>query len=170
MNRRGQLVLVAAVLIAIAMVPLVLAYLQLGYHADVASGGAHDDPTADARSVLVPTVHDASAGVPNQYTWAQRSTAVDTVRSRLDTRISTVETARIEEGIHRNVTYNQTLATTWAADNCPSGPDRQFGSCEVDSGVVVQERAGETHVLGIGFDMETTTQRERTEMSFVIEI
>jgi len=35
-------------------------------------------------------------------------------------------------------------------------------------GVVVQERAGWTHVLAVAFDLRTTTERERTELSTVV--
>ena len=168
MRRRGQLVLVAAVIIAVAMIPMVLAYLQLGYHADVRAGGAQDDPATGARSVLVQSVHGASADVPGTFQWASRDAAVTAVRSDLRPRLATVETARVGEGIHRNVSYNQTLATRWSSANCPAGPDRQFGSCEAIDGVVVQERAGWTHVLAVAFDLRTTTERERTELSAVI--
>lgn len=168
MSRRGQLVLVAAVLVAVAMVPMVLAYLQLGYHADVRAGGAQDDPSAEAHSALVRSVHGASAEIPGTFRWSNRDAAVGSVRSALDPRLSTVETARVGEGIHRDVSYNQTLADQWASANCPGGPDRQFGSCEAIDGVVVQERAGWTHVLAVGFDLRTTTEREQTALSLVV--
>ncbi|SFR90951.1 hypothetical protein SAMN05216559_0858 [Halomicrobium zhouii] len=168
MRRRGQLVLVAAVIIAVAMIPMVLAYLQLGYHADVRASGAHDDPSTEARSVLVRSVHSASVDVPGTFRWSSRDAAVNAVRSDLDPRLSTVETARVDEGIHRNVTYNQTLASRWSSANCPTGPDRQFGSCEAIDGVVVQERAGWTHVLAVAFDLVTDTRRQHTELSTVV--
>lgn len=168
MTRRGQLVLVAAVLVAVAIVPLVLAYMQLGYHADIRASGPHDDPSSGARSVLVQSVHGASADVPATFRWPRRDAAVGTVQSRLDPRVSTVETARVDEGIYRNVSYNETLADQWANANCPSGPNRQFGSCEAIDGVVVQNRDGWTHVLAVAFDIETTTERERTALSTVV--
>lgn len=168
MSRRGQLVLVAAVIISVAIIPMVLAYLQLGYHADVRASGAHDDPSEDARSVLVRAVHSASADVPESFRWAERDAAVDTVHSRLEPRVSTIETARVEEGTHRNITYNRSLASRWTTANCPGGPDRQFGSCEAIGGIVVQDRAGWTHVVAVAFDLRTTTERERTELSTVV--
>jgi len=168
-TRRGQLVLVAAVLIAVAFVPLVLAYLQLGYQADVRASGAHDDPTEGARSVLVRAVPEASSDVPRRFAWRQRSDAVAAVKTDLAPRIATVETARVEDGIYRNVSYNRTLATDWSARNCPSGPDRQFGDCEAVDGVVVQDRDGRTHVLAVAFDVETTGQQQRTTLATVIE-
>lgn len=170
MSRRGQLVLVAAVLVAVAIVPLVVAYMQLGYHADVRASGAHDDPSADARSVLVRAVHEAGADVQSTYRWSDRDAAVDTVRSRLGPRIATVETARVEEGIHRNISYNQTLASRHARTSCQRGPNRQFGTCTAIGGVVVQGRDGWTHVIAVAFDLRSTTERSRTELSTVITV
>jgi hypothetical protein len=161
-------VFVAAVLIAIAIVPLVLAYLQLGYHADVRAGGADDDPSIGARSVLIRSVHSASGDVPGSFRWSNRDAAVDAVRADIDPRIATIETARVEEGINRNVSYNESLADEWASTNCPGGPNRQFGACEAIDGVVVQERAGWTHVLAVAFDLTTTTEHSRTELSTVV--
>ena len=168
MTRRGQLVLVGAVLVAVAVVALVLASLQLGYHADVRASVAHDDPAADARSVLDRAVYEASAGVPGTYEWTRRRAAVDAVESRLGPRLRTVERARLEEGIHRDLSYNGTLAERWRRANCPRGPHRQFGTCEAIDGVVVQERDGWTHVLAVAFDVEATAERERTELSTVV--
>lgn len=161
-RERGQFVLVAAVVVAVALVPIVLAYLQLGYHADVRASGDYDDPTADATGTLTRAVATATADVPANYDWSERGAAVTTVRDRLDSRIEHVEQARIEAGTARSVTYNQTAAAAWAASSCPDGPGRAFGPCEAIDGVVVQERAGETHVLGIAVDLVVTTQRGRT--------
>nr|WP_254279967.1 hypothetical protein [Halomicroarcula marina] len=52
--------------------------------------------------------------------------------------------------------------------NCPSGPDRQFGDCAADRGVVVQERLGRTHVLGVAVDVTTTTERGETAVTAVL--
>jgi len=159
---RGQLVLVAAVVVAVALVPIVLAYLQLGYHADVRAGGDYDDPTADAIGTLTRALATATADVPAGDDWSERDDAVTTVRDRLEPRVEHVERARIEAGTVRSVTYNQTAAAAWAASSCPGGPGRSFGSCEAIDGVVVQERAGETQVLGIAIDLTVTTERGRT--------
>ena len=49
---RAQLVLAVAAVIAAALAPALLAYLQLGYHADVDATGDFEDPAANARTVL----------------------------------------------------------------------------------------------------------------------
>lgn len=167
---RAQLVLLGAALIAIAFVPLVLAYLQLGYHADVRASGVEDDPTADARAALVPAVHDASADVPGTYTWSDRAVAVEVVRGRLAPTVDSIETGRVDSGVYRNVSYAHGAAAERAADRCPGGPAREFGSCEVIDGLVVQDRADRTHVLAVAVEITTTTERERTSVTTVIEV
>ena len=166
--RRGQLVLVAAALVAVALAPVVLAYLQLGYHADVRATADYDDPTTDAFRVLDRAVATASAGVPGEYAWDRRQAAVTTVRDRLEPRFDRLRTASVESGTVHVVAYNGTAASQWMADNCPRGPDRQFGTCVVDRGVVVQNRAGRSHVLGVGLDVTTTTSRGETTVTAVV--
>lgn len=155
---RGQLVLVAAVVIAVALVPIVFAYLQLGYHADVRAGGEYGDPTADATATLDRALHAAVAAQSTEN-WSRRATMVDELRDRLDPRVETVEAARLDEGIARTVRFNRTAAGQWAAERCPDGSGRAFGDCRVIDGVVVQERAGDAVVLGVIVDVRVTTDR-----------
>lgn len=169
MNERGQLVLIASVVITVAIVPIAFAYLQLGYDGDVEPAAAVEDPEEDAHRVLVRAVHDASVDVPRQYSWTSRSAAIGAVRAGLDEPIEAVETGFLDQGIARDVTYNDTAATAWANSNCPSGPDRQFGACEADRGVVVQNRSGRTHVLRVAVDLDTTTERRESSVTWLIE-
>lgn len=169
MNDRGQLVLIASVVIAVAIIPITLAYLQLGYDDDVESAVEVSDPEGDAHRVLVRAVHDASADVPDEHDWANRSDGVDRVRSNLAPRIESVETGLVDAGIAREVEYNQTAASAWASANCPGGSDRQFGACEADRGVVVQDRADRTHVLRVAVDLETTTDRRESSITWVVD-
>ncbi len=164
---RGQFVLVAAALLAVALAPVVLAYLQLGYHPDVAAadGGR---PGADALRALETAVHEAGTGAPPNHTWSERTAAVDGVRSRLSGRLATIESARVESGVARRIGYNATAAAAWAARNCPGGPGRAFGDCEVDRSVVVQERAGRTHVLAVGLDLRVVTADRRANLTTVV--
>lgn len=168
MNRRGQLVLVAAAIIAVGLVPMLTAYLQLGYDADVRTTADDRSPSEDAVRALDGAVHNASAGVPASYDWSERSDAVDEVRSQLAPRIDTVETALVERGVARSVAYNATLANDVAGADCPNGPDRQFGSCVADRGVVVQDRDGETHVLAVAFDVGSTTDRGESRVTVLV--
>ena len=169
MTRRGQLVLVASVLVAVALAPIVLAYLQLGYHDDVRATGGYEDPTAETVRVLDRAVTNVSGGIPGTYAWTDRAAAVTAVRDQLAPIRSRLRTAEVTRGTVTNVSYNATAATAWRGGNCPSGPDRQFGDCVADRGVVVQDRVGRTHVLGIAFDVRTTTERGETTVTVVLE-
>ncbi|MFB6308591.1 MAG: hypothetical protein ABEH35_04600, partial [Haloarculaceae archaeon] len=132
MTRRGQLVLVAAALVAVALGPILLAYLQLGYHADVQATGDYGEPTAQVTRVLDRAVSTTAADVTGEYGWTERDAAVAALRAALSPRIRNVERSGVERGTVHNVTYNQSAARKWAARNCPGGPDRQFGDCEAD--------------------------------------
>jgi hypothetical protein len=155
---RGQLVLVAAGVLALALVPIALAYLQLGYHADVRASVEYEDPQRNAERLLERSVYEASADVQGEYDWWQRDRGVREVRDGLRPGLETLRSARVETGTAYEVEYNQTAAESWAAERCPGGPSRDFGPCEAIDGVVVQERAGETHVLGAVFDVRVTTE------------
>lgn len=170
MSERAQLVLIASVVVTVAIVPIAFAYLQLGYDADV-EGSAVEvaDPEGDAQRVLARAVHNATVEIPGEYSWANRSEAVEAVRSDLASRIDTVETGLVDRGIARNVSFNDSAARTWANANCPGGPDRQFGACDVDRGVVVQDRANRTHVLRVAVDLDTTTERRESSVTWVVD-
>jgi len=167
-SRRGQLVLLAAVLVAVALAPVVLAYLQLGYHGDVRATGDYGDPTADRVRVLDRAVTDVASDIPRAYAWAGRSAAVTTVRAELAPTVDRLQTAEVRRGTVTEITYNATAASDWRAANCPRGPDRQFGDCVADRGVVVQERIDRTHVLGVAFDVTTTTDRGERSVTVVV--
>ncbi len=149
-RERSQLVLLAAVALAAALVPLTVAYLQLGYQATV---DADRSPIQDLQGTLDRALVDAADGVPDQYPWSDRTTAVTAVRDRLRPTLATLNTSRLDAGRAVAVTYNATRGQAWADSHCPAGPDRQFGPCRVDRGVVVQDRAGRTHVLAVAVDV-----------------
>lgn len=166
---RGQTVLLAAAVLALALVPMTVAYLQLSAHPDVAAG--HDDPDGE-RTVteLERVLYDARAGVPATYAWENRTDAVATVRARAATPIDRLERAGVADGVTRSVTYNETAAARRASEACPGGPAREFGDCDAIDGVVVQDRLGETHVLAAAFDVRVTTDRGTTRLTVVVEV
>ena len=166
---RGQMVLVAAGVLALALVPIAFAYLQLGYHADVRAGVGYDDPERNAERLLERGTHEASADVRGEYEWWQREDAIAEVRANLAPRLETLRAARVDRGTAYEVAYNRSAAEARASGNCPGGPDRQFGDCEAIDGVVVQERAGETAVLAVAFDVRVTTDDGRSRATLVVE-
>lgn len=169
MTRRGQLVLVAATVVAVALVPILLASLQLGYHDDVRATADYDDPSADALRVLERAVATESAAIPSQYAWSANDSAVTALRTGLSPRIDRLERSRVKNGVYYDISYNGTTAREWERTNCPGGSGREFGDCAVDRGVVVQDRVGRTHVLAVGFDVTTTTERGESTVTVVLE-
>ncbi|WP_276273930.1 DUF7261 family protein [Haloarcula litorea] len=168
MRRRGQLVLVAAALVAVALAPLVLAFLQLGYHDDVRATADYGGATGPTVRSLERAVASESAGIPGEYAWAERGAAVTHLRTELAPRVSRLESARVERGTAVRIEYDRPTAAAWASTNCPGGPDRQFGDCVADRGVVVQDRLGRTHVLAVAITVTATTDRGETAVTIVV--
>jgi len=164
---RAQLVLAAAVVIAVALVPVVLAYLQLGAHPDVGVEAA--DYGADAERFLERATHEAGAEAMGPD-WTDRDRVVEAVRESLAPRLDTLNESRVDEGIAYAVTYDASVASAWAGEHCPRGEGRRFGPCRAIDGVVVQERAGETTVLAVAYDVAVTTPRSERELTFVVRV
>ena len=166
---RGQLVLAAAALVAVALAPVVFAYLQLGYHGDVTASEGYTSPGRNAERVLERAVHEAGVEVRGEYSWDERDAAVSAVRSTLRPRVDALRSSRVESGTAYRVSYNESAARAWRRENCPSGPNRDFGACDARQGIVVQERAGETHVLAVAFDVHVTTERGSIALTVVVQ-
>lgn len=164
---RGQLVLLAAAVLAVALTPVVVAVLQFGYHPDVRATRDYADAGRSAERVLIEAVNDV-AGTATDYEWPRRRVAVTEVRRRLRPRLASLASGRVESGTAVSVAYNSSAAAAWARRHCPGGPDREFGPCAVDRGLVVQSRAGETHLLAAAFDVRVTTRRGRTRFTVTV--
>lgn len=163
---RGQLVLVAAAVVAIGLAPVLLAYLQLGYHPDVT---AEPEITGEAAvEFLDRSTHAAAATTAGQYGWDDRAAMADAVSTELEADARSLETKRLDEGVVYGVEYDTTEAVTWADDNCASGPGRQFGECTADGGIVLQERDGDAVLLAVAFDLRIVGPNGRTELTVVV--
>lgn len=159
---RGQLVLVAAAVAALALVPVAVAYLQFGYAPAVADvEGDHAERVSRALDRVVDDAAEAATG----ESWADRESAVDDAKTVLEPRLTALETARLRDGVVVNVTYDDGLAQQVA---CPGGDGRSFGECETVDGVVVQERDGETVVVALAFEVRVTTPDGSTEFRRVV--
>jgi hypothetical protein len=167
-GRRGQMVLLAAGVVAVALAAVLVAYLQLGYAGDAEAAREYTAPTANAERVLERAVQNASAGVPTEYDWDERSAAVDDVRTDLAGPLASLRSARLERGTAYRVVYNASAARAYAADACPGGPGREFGPCEADRGVVLQERAGDAHVVAVAVDLTVVGEDRRVETTLVV--
>jgi len=166
-SRRGQLVLLSGVVVALALLAMLAAFLQLGYGGDAATDG--DGRVTDAGAYLQRVTHDAASDLRGEYAWSEREQAVRELEQRLESDLATLERARAESGVVTTASFNRTAAGRWAADNCPSGPARDFGPCRVDEGVVVQERDGRTLVLAVAYDLTVATERSTTRLTTVVE-
>lgn len=166
-NDRGQMVLAAAAVLALALVPLGFAYLQLGYHEDVAASTAPETPGSETVRLLERAVYDAGDEATG-HPWAGREGAVRRVNASLSDREGEIEAAQVDRGVAVQIERNASAATTWAATNCPSGPGRLFGDCEAIGGIVVQERADETHLLAVAYDLRIVDDRGETALTVVI--
>jgi hypothetical protein len=156
-------VLVAAGLIAVALVPMALAYLQLGYDADVRASGDLSDPAANAERLLSRGVHEAAV---TNATSPRR--AAERTRDGLAPWLDRLRSARVAEGVAYRVSYNDSAARAWAGSACPGGPGRSFGPCRVRDGVVVQQRAGDVHAVAVAVDVMVVTEGGETRLTWVV--
>lgn len=163
---RGQLVLLAAVALAVALAGLTVAYLQLGYHEDVDAQTGHD-PAQQLTRTLDRSLSNVTSDIARTVPWDDRKDAATTVRQHLDPTLETLRTAQLADGHVYDISYNGTRAETWAQNNCPGGPDRQFGPCDWENGIVLQNRNGQTHVLGVAVDIVITTPQSETTVTTV---
>jgi len=165
-DRRGQLVLAAAALVAVALIPVVAAYLQLG-----GAAAPHDTtvvrPGTHAETVLSRSVERATPSLPASYAWNEREGAVDAFRDALSPRLDALRESRLVDGTAYVVFYDPAGARAWARTRCPGGPDRQFGSCRTDGGVVVQSRDGRTHVVAVAFRIRVVGPDGHATLRFV---
>lgn len=94
----------------------------------------------------------------------------DAVREDVDGDVETLERSRLESGVVYSVNYNTTAASAWTSDGCESGDGKRFGPCEVDSGVVLQERAGEAVLVAVAFDVDIVGPDVETQLTVVVEV
>ncbi len=168
-STRAQLVLVAGAVIAVGLAPIALAYVQLGATPDAGVGTA-DRTGEDVTRALDRAVFEAASGVPGNHSWSDREAAVAVVENRLDPRLETLRTSGLREGVVQGTEYNESAAQAWAAGDCPGGPNRQFGDCEAIGGVVVQDRGGRTHVLGVAVDLQVTAAKSASQSTLRVNV
>lgn len=169
-SKRGQLVLATAAVVAVALAPVVIAYLQLGYHADVRASEDFTNPTEHAQRVLDRAVHQSEVEVRERFDWDEREDAVEEFREEMEPRLDELEASRVERGTAYQVAYDESVADEWSEEECPGGDGREFEECEAIGGVVVQDRVGETHVVAVGFELRVTTERGWIRETVVVEV
>jgi hypothetical protein len=166
---RGQLVLAAAGIVAVALLAMTAAYLQLGAHPDVDAEREVGPREAVDRAVgVLSRAADDARVTHTGDAWGEREAVVDAVREDLEPALDSLETARIAKGTAYAVTYDRSAASAYASEHCPRGDGRAFGECDAIDGVVVQERAGETTVLAVAFEVSVTTPDGETTVTVVV--
>jgi len=165
-RERAQLVLAAAVLVAVALVPMVVAYHQLGYDGDVR---AVDDGSLDrATAYLDRVVANASGTVAGRYGWQSRGAAAADANRTLDPDLRRLDTVGLAEDVVYRVSQNDSAAAAWASEACPTGPMREFGPCRADGGLVFQRRAGEAHLVAVALDLRVVADDRSTRLTVVV--
>ncbi|WP_248517856.1 DUF7261 family protein [Salinarchaeum laminariae] len=167
-SRRGQLVLVAAGVIAMGLLPVVIAYMQLGYAGMAASTPSATTPTDDARWAVERAAFSASTDLQGSRPWSARAAVASDAAARFDARVASIETGSVERGTVHEIERNGSAAAAWASASCPDGPGREFGPCEAIDGVVVQERGGDTHVVAIAVDLRTVVEGATYDGTYVV--
>jgi hypothetical protein len=163
------MVLLAAALAALALIPLVVAYLQLGAHPDVAARTEPDHDTERVVQSLSRAVENASLAVSGEYGSANRSRALARFDRALGPDVSRIEQSSLNESVVIAVSQNTSAARVWADTSCPSGENRQFGGCRVENGVVVQDRVGSVHVLAVALDVRISGPDGTTAATVVFD-
>lgn len=162
---RGQIVLVAAAVVAVALLSMTLAYAQLGYDGDRTGAGSVEVASVSEvdRSLtgsLRATAREVRRG--DDHAWRDRRTVAERVTASLDADADRLERAHAEESRSLTVELDDAAATQWARERCPDGDGREFGPCRVIDGVVVQERADETAVVAAAFRVRVVSPDEST--------
>lgn len=167
---RGQLVLLTAAAVAIALVALLFAYLGLAYAGDVDATRADEDPGRDLDRALDRAVVNATGATAGRYRWSARAAAVDAFRDAIEPDLRTLETARASDGVIVTIDHAPAAARAWADASCPGGRNRAFGPCEADGGVVVQKRADEAAVVAAAFDLLIVGEDGETRLTLIVTI
>jgi hypothetical protein len=162
--RRAQLVVTAAAVVALALLPVLATSLQLGYAADVDARAG--DPLSATERALDRAATDAAADVPGRFGWNRSDDAAALVRGRLSGTLAALNGSRVATAVE--LEYDDAAARRAARLRCPGGPNRSFGACEAIDGVVVQNRSGRTHVVAVAVRAVVSDPGARREATFLL--
>ncbi|MFB6155361.1 MAG: hypothetical protein ABEJ22_05650 [Haloferacaceae archaeon] len=165
-HRRAQVVLAAAAVVAVALVPMVLAYHQLAYDADVPAAG--DADVREAVGYLERSVDDAARAVAGEYGWPNWEAAASATDERLGPHVRRLESSALADDVVYRVTRNETAARSWAEADCPDADMRRFGPCRTVDGLVFQRRAGEVHLVAAAFDLRVVAVDQSARLTVLI--
>ena len=165
---RGQIVLVAAAVVAVALLSMTLAYAQLGYDADRRGAGVAVAPVSEIDRSLTGSLRTAAREArrrADRRSWADHRSVANRVRESIRADVDRVERANAAESRSISIELQDTAATRWARTRCPDGGGRDFGPCRAMGGIVVQERAGKTAVVAAAFRIRIVSPAESTTVT-----
>ena len=167
---RGQIVLVAAAVVAVALLSMTLAYAQLGYDADRTGAGATVASVSEIDRSLTGSLRTAAREARHRAddrSWRDHRSVADGVRESIQTDIDRLERAHAAESRSLAIEFRDAAATQWARSRCPDSRGRDFGPCRAIGGIVLQERAGETTVVAAAFRIQIVSPAESTTVTTV---
>jgi hypothetical protein len=164
--RRGQVVLVASAVVAVALLTMLLAAFQLGYQPTTSEVEAAD--LSRAEEPLSDAVRRGATDAAGRFSWGERAAAAAVVRAELLPAIERVESAGVGADVVYRAERNDTVADGIARERCPRGEDRQFGECAAHGAMLFQERAGDAYLLGVVVDVRVVGPERTTTATLVV--
>ena len=153
-RRRGQLVLLAAAVVVTALVPMLLAYAQLGAtDPAVTTSTAERAALTDARRTLERSVDETTLLLANDTDASSHDAVARSAIGQFERTATAISTSGADRGAVVSVARNTTAARRWARGDCPRGPNRAFGTCVVTDGVVTQTRGNSTALVAVAVDI-----------------
>ncbi|MFB6091016.1 MAG: hypothetical protein ABEJ97_08155 [Halobellus sp.] len=170
---RGQVVLVAAAVVAVALLAMTAAYAQLGYDgdrradADVEVASLSELERGLGASVRAAAT-DATSGTDGGARWRDRRAVAAAITEDVAADAARLERAHAARSRSLTVAFDDATATAWAREECPGGRGREFGPCRAVGGVVVQERAGTASPVAVALRVRIVSPVETTRATFVV--
>lgn len=161
---RGQLVIAAGAVVAIALIAVLGAALQLGYQP--APEPERVDPPAETRRVIETVLTQVEPAV-REYEWGDHEAAVQEVRPALTDGLQDLQIDRA--GIGRTVEPDTEAALERLGTLCPRTGNRSFGSCTAIDGIVLQERQEMTHLVAVVLEVTVRTDTGTTDLTVVVK-
>ncbi|WP_435186316.1 DUF7261 family protein [Halobellus sp. EA9] len=172
---RGQIVLVSAAVVAVALLAMTVAYAQLGYDGD--RDAAADVKVASLGEIdrsLAGSVRTAATAVTARNDaadrWRDRRVVAAEISAAVESDVARLERAHAAESRSLTVTFDDAAAARWARGECPGGRGRDFGPCRAIGGIVVQERAGTATPVAAAFRVRVVSPVESTRATLLVRV
>lgn len=155
---RGQLVLLTSGVVAVALVLIFMAYIQLGYAGDQQVN--QKQPGSDALEAVEMAAHQAKVNVTHSN---QENTTEQFIKD-FDQKVDTIEQSKQDSSVIYRITRNNTAATT-AVEKYNT---QKSADLSTSNGVITRE-AKQDQIIGIGVDIHVTTPTSTSKTTTIIE-